>query len=318
MQAYLKLIETRDVMKLIAIQATTPTQLAALMAILRFKEETSAELIGFREALRNHIQSVNTPMPHLVDVGLPYDTRSKSPSLILAAVCIAAACGIRVALHGRAGQNTPPPLGVGIGDILQQPGFSPFLSLEQAQQLLEDETVGFAYVDSSQFAPALECLNSVRLDYGMRSFLNTIEKLLNPFNASNTVIGIFHGTVQNRVAEVAHGSGYQRGLVIQGPEGAIDILPGRRSPIAEVTPNGSIVEWQIDPAQFDGWHKLDNEPTHLTARSNAELTEQILLPVKGSLETYQRGALMTAALLLYAAGKAAAYAKNWHYPKIAS
>src|SRR5688572_23215008 len=110
MQTYLKLVgngqksarsltreETREVMELIAIGQATPAQVAALMAILRFKEETSAELVGFTEGLRSHIQRTETALPHLVDVGVPYDGRSKSPSLILAAACIAAACGVQVA-----------------------------------------------------------------------------------------------------------------------------------------------------------------------------------------------------------------------------
>src|SRR5687768_4036852 len=142
MQAYLKLVgngqksarsftreEAREVMELIATQQATPAQVAALMAILRFKEETSAELAGFTEGLRKHIQRAVTRLPYLVDVGVPYDGRTKSPSLILAAACIAAACGVQIALHGRTGQNTPPKFGVGAGDILQHLGISPHASL---------------------------------------------------------------------------------------------------------------------------------------------------------------------------------------------
>ncbi|MBI5929743.1 MAG: TraR/DksA C4-type zinc finger protein [Chloroflexi bacterium] len=105
MQHYLKVVgngqrtarglthsEAEVSMELIA----SPAQIGALMAILRIKEE-----------------SVEVELPYLADICVPYDGGAKSPILILAAAFIAVACGVQVALHGRAGGKTGPKFDIG-------------------------------------------------------------------------------------------------------------------------------------------------------------------------------------------------------------
>jgi anthranilate phosphoribosyltransferase len=293
-------------------QATLP-QVAAFMAVLRIKEESSDELAAFTRVLRRCSQRLELGLPYLVDVCLPYDGRSKSPSLVPAAALVAAAAGARVALHGRPGQSTPPKYGSGVGDILACLGVAIDLPLHAAATLIEEEQIGVAYAACAQFSPRLELFHAVRSEYGMRSFFNTIEKLINPFGAPNGVAGVFHSPMLARVAGAMQAQDYRRGIVVQGPEGSIDVLCSRRTHLLEFSaPDAAPAEQTIDPAAFGWWQRADEHAVQVaTAQDNADLTLRLLSPAGDGqpIEMWRRGALMTAALLIYGAGKAATFAE---------
>lgn len=289
-------------------QASLP-QVAAFMAAQRIKEESAEELAVFAQVLRRYCQITPLSIPHLIDICVPYDGRSKHFSMIPAAALIAASAGARVVLHGRCGQSTPPKFGLGVGDIFAALDVPVNLPPESAGALLLDDSIGVTYVDVSQFAPALEYFNSLRLDYGMRSFFNTIEKLINPFDAPNGITGVFHGPVLERVAAAMQKQGYRRGLAVQGTEGAIDVMTNRRTPLIEFQADADFQSWAIDPAKYGGWSHDEAPEIPVTVQNNAELTQQILMPrlATPGLGLYRRSALLTAALMVYVSGKATTY-----------
>jgi anthranilate phosphoribosyltransferase len=324
MQQYLKIVgngqrtardltaaEAEAAFTLIMERWASLPQVAAFMAALRIKEESAEELAVFTQVLCRYCHTTSLSIPHLVDICVPYDGRSKHFSLIPAAALMAASAGARVVLHGRCGQSTPPKFGLGIGDIFSALNLAVNLPPDAASALLLDDSIGLTYVDVSQFAPALEYFNSVRLDYGMRSFFNTIEKLINPFDAANGITGVFHGPVLERVATAMKKQGYQRGFAVQGTEGAVDVMTNRRTPLIEFQAAVDFQSWTIDPAKYGGWTQDEAPEMPLNAQTNALLTQQILMPhlVNPGLQHYRRSALLTAALMVYASGKAASYAK---------
>ena len=278
-------------------------QVVVLMAAMRIKEESVDELAVFTRILRPYCNRLKQSQPNLVDICIPYDGRGKIPLLIPAAALIAAAAGAKVGLHGRLGQVLPPKFGVGIGDVLQCLGVSVNASLQDAEKILNQ--VGVSFVVSEQFAPCLTKFDQIRLDFGMRSFFNTIEKLVNPFNAETCMVGVFHQPVMKRVAQAAQAQGYARGLVVQGPEGSVEALTSRRNPVVEFQGDAPFVEWTVDPAALDWWSGRIEEPQGLTPQTNADLTVELLNPQ--GVSPHQRSTLLTAALILYASGKSASF-----------
>ncbi len=281
---------------------TSEAQTAAFMAALRIKEESAEELTVFTRVLRRHSERLEQLRPDAVDICVPYDGRGKSPVLLAASALIAAAAGATVALHGRVGQGLSPKFGVAVGDVLKSLEISVDASLPEAEKILDE--IGVSYVRSEKFSPVLNRFDQIRLDYGMRSFFNTIEKLVNPFNAGSAMVGVFHQPVMRRVALAIQAQGYERGMVVQGPEGSIEVLTSRRNPIVEFQNDGELMEWAVDPASFD-WRERIDEVHPITPANNAELTLQMLDP--GRETPHQRSAVMTAALMLYASGKASTF-----------
>jgi anthranilate phosphoribosyltransferase len=135
----------------------------------------------------------------------------------------------------------------------------------------------------------------------MRSFLNTVEKLLNPFTMPTAIVGIFHYPVMQRVIETVKQLGYSRGLAVQGSEGSIEALISRRTPILEFNPDGEASqEWAVDPHTFDCWEAAPVGDL-LTAENQAALTLQILDPASNITSYYWQSAILTAGLMLYSA-----------------
>jgi anthranilate phosphoribosyltransferase len=301
--------EAETAMALILEGRATPAQIGAFMAALRIKEESADELAAFTRILRRYAEQVVVNEPTLVDICVPYDGRAKSPSLIVGAALIAAAAGAKIALHGRPGQSTPPKFGVTVGDILSRLGVATDLALRVSAQLLKDEAIGLAFAASETFCPALEQFNSIRHEYGMRSFFNTIEKLLNPFGASKAIVGVFHGPVLARVAGAMQAQGYARGIAVQGPEGSIEVLCNRRTPLYEFNDAQPVpCTWSIDPTEFNWWERAEGDSAqNLTAQANADLTRRLITAQAGEEDALQRGTLMTAALMLYGSGKAGTF-----------
>lgn len=277
-------------------------QTVVLMSAMRIKEESADELAVFTRILRRHCERLPQPQPHLVDICVPYDGRLKWPLLLPAASLIAAASGAKVGLHGRLGQVLPPKFGIGVGDVLQRLGVDVKASLPDAAVVLE--RVGVAFVVSEKFAPCLTQFDQIRLDFGMRSFFNTIEKLINPFNAETAMVGVFHQPVMKRVAQAAQAQGYARGLVVQGPEGSMEAFTTRRNPVVEFHGESAPVEWTVDPASLSLWSRIE-EPKGFTPQDNADLTVNLISPKETS--PYRNSALLTAALIVYASGKAATF-----------
>ncbi len=299
--------EAETVIEMVLDGRATTAQTAALIAALRIKEESADELAAFARVLRRHSERIELNHPRLVDICLPYDGRSKAPSLVPAAALIATAAGAKIALHGRPGPTTAPKFGVGVGDVLAALGVAIDLPLAAAAKLIEDDSVGVAFVSSAQFSPTLEKFNAIRIEYGMRSFFNTIEKLINPLGAPSAITGVFHGPVLSRVAAAMQAQHYKRGIAVQGPEGSIDVLTSRRTNLIEFTSLEAIpTESIIDPTKFGWWERTETEtPAEpVTAASNAQLTRLLLQPDNLALRPLQRGALLTAALMIYVADKA--------------
>jgi anthranilate phosphoribosyltransferase len=288
-------------------QASLP-QVAAFMAALRIKEESGTELTAFTRVVRRYSQHLPAAHAHGIDICIPYDGRSKTSILLVASAIITATCGAYVGLHGRVEQATPPKFGLGIGDVLAALGIPINLSLDTAAEMLNDTHL--AFVSCAHFAPRLEQFNPVRLDFGMRSFFNTVEKLLNPFGMPSAMVGVFHYPVMQRVIETLQQVGYRRGLAVQGSEGSIEVLTSRRTPILEFNQNtDGLQEYAIDPHMFDWWESaLDQTP--LTAEDQATLTLQILDPSSNIASYYRQSAALTAGLMLYSANISAMLAEG--------
>jgi anthranilate phosphoribosyltransferase len=293
--------EAVQVMEMVLNGTANDVQVAVLMAAQRIKEESQTELTAFTQVMRRYSEHATVTPPHTVDVCVPYDGRAKTPVLLAASIFIAAACGVHVGLHGRVGLNTPPKFGVGVGDVLAALNIPVNLSLPQAVEMLQKTQL--AFVTTDQFVPKIEKYMHIRHDYGMRSFFNTVEKLLNPFGASSALVGIYHYPVMRRVAESMQALGYTRGLAIQGAEGSIDVLVSRRTPVLEFSEmNSEITEWALDPNEFGWWEAALERTESFTPQEQAELTLKILNPKETLLPYYRRGTTLTAALTIYAAG----------------
>jgi anthranilate phosphoribosyltransferase len=79
-------------------------------------------------------------------------------------------------------------------------GIEPDLPLATVERQIEELGIGFLY--APRFAPEWHALLPIRQQFGLRTALNTVEKLLNPANAALCVSGFFHMNYMKNITAV--------------------------------------------------------------------------------------------------------------------
>ncbi|HSP56382.1 MAG TPA: anthranilate phosphoribosyltransferase, partial [Dehalococcoidia bacterium] len=92
--------EARDAMSLILSGGATAAQAGAFLLLQRYKGESPEELLGLAEAVREGANLIRPSVRGLLDIGSPYDGRTKSIVVSPASAIVAAAAGVSVVMHG--------------------------------------------------------------------------------------------------------------------------------------------------------------------------------------------------------------------------
>lgn len=161
-----------------------PHQVGAFLMLLRYRGEDPAEIAGLTDAAR---QAGAGPVT-AADLDWPSYGAGRTrglPWFLLAALALAA-CGRRVLMHG----SNEFTAGTPVIAALRELGIQPAADRAQAGQMLD--RCGFAYLPLAAICPALDRLLRLRALLGLRSPVNTVARLLNPFDAPASVNGVFH------------------------------------------------------------------------------------------------------------------------------
>ncbi|CAJ1003733.1 MULTISPECIES: anthranilate phosphoribosyltransferase [Brevibacillus] len=273
--------------------SATPAQMGAFLMAERIKSESLDELAAFVEVLRRTMSPVS--FPDSLDCAGPYDGRRKSFMATLPAAFVLAACGQRVTLHGS--PSLPPKWGITLTDVLKTAGVSVDAADRQAL-LSAAERSGVLIVPTETWCPALHKLRPLRLELGVRTLFNTVEKLLRPADSPSMAIGIFHGTVFEKVAELLLRLGVERGIVVQGMEGSEDVSAAKPSR-ALIVENGSCRPFVVDPASLG--LQAEAPDTDWTPELQRQTAEAVL---NGTAEpAYRNMVLLNSALRLWITGR---------------
>jgi len=178
--------EAQQAMHMVLSGQVEPVQLGAFLMLMRVKEETGAEVAGFVQAVR---ASLDLP-DKLPEVALDWPTyagkRRQLPWYLLSALLLASH-GMPVLMHGIGGGT---PGRVWVPDALKALGIAPSASIAEAADNVRNRN--FAYVPLNVFSAELERMLDLKAVLGLRSPVHTIIRMLNPFHASASIMGIFH------------------------------------------------------------------------------------------------------------------------------
>lgn len=265
--------EAIDAMRLILRQHATPAQIGAFLIAQRVKGEAEDEIRGFAQVLRDEfIHQISPRVDGLLDLGVPYDGKVKTAQMAPAVAIILAAAGVPVVLHGAEG--VPTKQGITPGAVFAALGVPTDLEPEAVETMIENVGVGF--MAAARFAPAWHALTPLRCEFGLRTALNSVEKLFNPANAPYQISGFFHGEYLERLRLTQTGT--RASWIVQGEEGSIEMAAGRATHIFAAQEKDALV---LDPGAVG----LSNRerlalPPDLTA--HARLNAQVLMGEPGS------------------------------------
>jgi anthranilate phosphoribosyltransferase len=226
--------EAREAMAMVLAGAAEPVQIGAFLMLLRFRGEDPEEMAGLTEAARAVIGAGLPEGAAPVDLDWPSYGAGRTrgaPWYLLAALALARA-GTRVLMHG----SNAFTAGIEVPSALVALGLRPAADRDDAARLL-DET-GFAYLPLQALSPALDAMLGLRGLLGLRSPVNTVARLLDPFDARAGVDGVFHpGYIALHLA-AAQRLGRSRLLVLKGGGGEAERNPGRATTAHVLSPGG--------------------------------------------------------------------------------
>jgi len=198
-------------------------QLGAFLIAQRMKGETSAELAGFVEATRSRIAGFGQFKAAAGAVDLPcYAGKRRASHVYLAAAMQARDGGVPVCIHGAEhidGRITA-------WQVLQDVGVQRATSLAEADAILRRENI--VYIDLAELCPDLYRVYMFRQKLGVRTFTNTVARLLNPLQCDGQLNGFFHTPYADYMAAANRLLGQPRSLVFMGAEGEPELYADRQ------------------------------------------------------------------------------------------
>ncbi|RQG96939.1 anthranilate phosphoribosyltransferase [Natrarchaeobius oligotrophus] len=223
-------------------EEATPAQIGALLAGLRAKGETEAEIAGFAEGMREAARTISPDREPLVDTcgtgGDDYDTINVSTTSAI----VAAGAGVPVAKHG----NYSVSSSSGSADVLEEVGVNVEAEPPAVEEAIERDGIGFML--APVFHPAMKAVIGPRRELGMRTIFNVLGPLTNPAGANAQVVGVYDPDLVSVLADALARMDVERALVVHG-SGTDEIAIHGETTVAEVT-GAEVEQYVLEPADL--------------------------------------------------------------------
>ena len=218
----------------------TEAQIGALLAALRAKGETEAEIAGFAQGMRDAARTIDPDRSPLVDTcgtgGDDYDTINVSTT----STFVAAGAGVPIAKHG----NYSVSSSSGSADVLEEVGVTVDAEPPAVEAAIEEEGIGFML--APVFHPAMKAVIGPRKELGMRTVFNVLGPLTNPAGADAQVVGVYDPDLVSVLARALAHMDVERAMVVHG-SGLDEIAVHGETTVAEVD-GEDIEEYTLRPA----------------------------------------------------------------------
>ena len=275
-------------------EGATEAQIGALLAALRAKGETEAEIAGFAEGMRDAARTIDPDRKPLVDTcgtgGDDYDTINVSTTSAI----VTAGAGVPVAKHG----NYSVSSSSGSADVLEEVGVNVEAEPPAVEEAIEDDGIGFML--APVFHPAMKAVIGPRKELGMRTIFNVLGPLTNPAGADAQVVGVYDPDLVPVLADALSRMDVERALVVHGA-GTDEIAIHGETQVAEVD-GDAVEEYALEPADL-GLAEHDIED--ISGGEPAENAADMRGIVAGDVTGAKRDVILAnAGAAIYVAGEA--------------
>lgn len=188
----------------------------------RLKRESFEENSSFLQAMRQTISNHQVDVPLLIDLADPYDGFRRYPIYTPFVAALLAAMGIPVYCHGI--EEVAPKYGDTIHKVLDLAGKDPLKNADSVTTDIENDAVGWGYLDQSVYFPEMYGLANLRDKIVKRTFLATLEKLLQPLQSEQTnymITGYVHSHYKQELANLLKDrQSLDKVFIVKGMEGS--------------------------------------------------------------------------------------------------
>jgi anthranilate phosphoribosyltransferase len=237
--------EMLDLMRGIMAGKLSPVMSAAILTGLRVKKETIGEITAAAMVLREMAAKVTVPPPNdnFVDIVGTGGDGSYTFNISTTSAFVIAAAGARVAKHGNRGVSSKS----GAADAIEALGANLNLNAEQVAECIARTGMGFMFAPN--FHSAMKNIAPVRREMGVRTIFNILGPLINPADAPNSLLGVFHPDLVGILVRVMERLGARHVIVVHGLDGVDEVSLGAATLVGELK-DGKIVEYDIHPEEF--------------------------------------------------------------------
>jgi anthranilate phosphoribosyltransferase len=218
--------ESQDMMEQMLKREIYNEQIAAFLVGWRLKPETNEEFKGAVAICDKYIKK--TEVKNSIELGYPFDGKVKNPYIFPLVAKVLKEFDINLVVTG---DEIQPAKGG--------------ITLKEVSKHIEFEK-NIHYFDRADFFKEFHNLTDVRQNLGLRTGLNTIEKLTNVALSEYAITGVFHKPYVKKYVDI-FSLRYKRLALIQGNEGTPEVFSKSRLWISE---DDEIKEFKIDPQRY--------------------------------------------------------------------
>ena len=236
--------EASDFFRVLTDKNTYPQQIAGALVALTAKGETYAELAGMAQVMRQQAVKITTRQTNFIDTaGTGSSGAAKTFNVSTAAAFVIAGAGLTVAKHA----NRAVTSGTGSADVLGKLGVKVTGEPEVAQACLTG--AGICFIFAPKFHPTLRRVGSIRGNLGIRSCLNLLGVLSNPAGAPKQIVGVWHESLVEPMAQALALLKTKNSWVVHGEDGLDELTLTGETLVTEVFGN-KIRTFKITPEDF--------------------------------------------------------------------
>lgn len=236
--------EAGSLLRLLTSPELEPAMAGALLAALRAKGVTAAEVRGFAHAMRSLARKPALPAGlDAIDIVGTGGDASGSLNLSTGAALLAAACGLPVIKHGNRSVSSRS----GSADLIELLGLRMPLDETQAAQCFA--ATGFTFLFAPYYHPATKAVAPIRAALGIRTVFNLLGPLTNPASPRFRLVGAYDAATAELMAGSLAGMDIERAWVVHGAAGWDEATPIGPFVAFDVT-HDAIRRLDVDPREF--------------------------------------------------------------------
>ncbi|MET3504445.1 anthranilate phosphoribosyltransferase [Halalkalibacter oceani] len=274
----------------------TPSQIASLVTVMRFRGETVDEMTGFARSMRAHSVTIPETKLDVVDTCGTGGDDLGTFNISTTTAIVLSALGVPVAKHGNRAVSSKS----GSADVLEELQMSIQYSPEEAQQALQQTNLCFLF--APLYHQSMKHAVAPRKEIGFRTIFNLLGPLTNPANAKHQLIGVYDEAFARKMAETLSRLGTTRSLLVTGGEGLDELSITTESHVIEV--NGTEQkQYSLTPEEVGLTRGTLDEIQVETPKESAALIRKVLA---GKANASAEGIVaLNAAAALYASERVA-------------
>ena len=262
------------------------------------KGESSQDIANAAKVMREH--SIKLPIPkelqdELIDIVGTGGDKSGSFNISTTVALLLSSVGSKVAKHGNRSITSKS----GSADLLEALGVN--LNLEPSKQVKMLQELGFTFIFAINHHPAMKHIMPIRKSLPHRTIFNILGPLTNPAGAKKYLLGVFHPSFLEKIANALLDLDVKRAYVVSSEDGMDEISISAPTQFAYVEAN-KVSRGVIYPIDYGFAMAPKDALKGGDAKENAKITLGIF---DGSIQDAKKDAvLLNGAFALFVDGKA--------------